>query len=55
MGGQIGNYLNLKIFPARILAFLTASLVIFVAIRMGLKLLASYILIATIQLKYENF
>ena len=39
MGGQIGNYLNLKIFPARILAFLTASLVIFVAIRMGLKLL----------------
>jgi len=39
VGGQIGNYLNLKIFPARILAFVTASLVIFVAIRMGLKLL----------------
>jgi uncharacterized protein len=39
IGGQIGNYLNLKIFPARILALVTASLVIFVAIRMGLKLL----------------
>ena len=35
IGGQIGNYLNLKIFPTRILALLTACLVLFVAIRMG--------------------
>ena len=40
IGGQIGNYLNLKIFPARMLALVTSSLVIFVAIRMGLKLFA---------------
>jgi len=39
IGGQIGNQLNLKIFPARILALITAGLVIFVAARMGLKLL----------------
>jgi uncharacterized protein len=38
IGGQIGNYLNLKIFPARILALITAGLVIFVATRMGFKL-----------------
>ena len=35
IGGQLGNYLNLKIFPVRILALVTASLVLFVAIRMG--------------------
>jgi len=40
IGGQLGNFLNLKIFPARILALVTSSLVIFVAIRMGLKLFA---------------
>ena len=40
IGGQLGNYLNLKIFPARILALVTSGLVIFVAIRMGLKLFA---------------
>ena len=40
IGGQLGNYLNLKIFPARILVLVTSSLVIFVAIRMGLKLFA---------------
>ena len=34
-GGQIGNFLNLKIFPVRILALLTASLVIFIAFRMS--------------------
>jgi len=34
VGGQIGNFLNLKIFPTRILALTTACLVIFVAIRM---------------------
>ena len=38
-GGQIGNYLNLKIFPTRILALITSALVLFVAIRMGLKLI----------------
>jgi len=39
IGGQIGNYLNLKIFPTRILALTTAILVIFVACRMGFKIL----------------
>jgi uncharacterized protein len=38
IGGQLGNYLNIKIFPSRILALITAGLVIFVAIRMGIKL-----------------
>ena len=38
IGGQIGNFLNLKIFPNQILALLTAFLVIFVAFRMGFKL-----------------
>ena len=38
LGGQLGNFLNLKIFPTRVLALVTAGLVIFVAIRMGLKL-----------------
>jgi len=37
IGGQIGNVLNLKIFPTRILALVTAGLVIFVALRMGLR------------------
>ena len=40
LGGLLGNYLNLKIFPARILALVTSALVIFIAIRMGLKLFA---------------
>ena len=38
IGGHIGNFLNLKIFPTRILALITATLVLFVAIRMGIKL-----------------
>ena len=38
IGGQIGNLLNLKIFPARILILVTAGLVIFVAVKMGFKL-----------------
>ena len=38
IGGQLGNFLNLKIFPTRILAMITAFLVIFVAIRMGFKI-----------------
>ena len=38
IGGQIGNFLNLKVFPTRLLALVTSGLVIFVAIRMGIKL-----------------
>ena len=38
IGGQFGNFLNIKIFPSYILALVTAGLVIFVAIRMGIKL-----------------
>ena len=39
IGGQLGNFLSLKIFPTRILALITACLVIFVAMRMGIHLL----------------
>ena len=35
IGGQIGNFLNLKIFPTKTLALITSILVIIVAIRMG--------------------
>ena len=38
IGGQIGNFLNLKIFPTRILALITSFLVLFVAIRMGFRI-----------------
>ena len=38
IGGHIGNFLNLKIFPTRMLALVTSGLVLFVAIRMALKL-----------------
>ena len=38
IGGHIGNFLNLKVFPTKILALITATLVLFVAIRMGVKL-----------------
>ena len=38
IGGQVGNFLNLKIFPTRILALVTALLVLFVAIRIGIRL-----------------
>ena len=38
IGGHIGNFLNLKIFPTRVLALVTAMLVLFVSIRMGVKL-----------------
>jgi uncharacterized membrane protein YfcA len=37
IGGQIGNFLNLKIFSARILVLVTGFLVLFVAIRMGIR------------------
>ena len=39
IGGQIGNFLNLKLFPTRFLALVTALLIIFVGIRMGFKIL----------------
>ena len=38
IGGLFGNYLNLKIFSNRLLAFITSLLVIFVAIRIGYKI-----------------
>ena len=39
MGGQIGNFLNIKILPTKILALITSILVLFVAIRMGIRFL----------------
>ena len=39
IGGQLGNFLNLKVFSTRILALVTALLVIFVALRIGFKIL----------------
>ena len=39
VGGQLGNFLNLKMLPTRILALVTAALVLFVAVRMGIKLI----------------
>ena len=39
IGGQIGNFLNLKIFPTRFFALLTGILVLFVAVRMGIRFL----------------
>ena len=39
IGGQIGNYLNLKIFTTKLLVLVTSCLVLFVAIRMGIKLI----------------
>ena len=42
IGGQIGNFLNLKIFPVRVLALVTASLVLFVAIRIGIRLIGIF-------------
>ena len=38
IGGQVGNFLNLKIFPVQFLALVTAFLVLFVAVRMGVRL-----------------
>ena len=40
VGGQIGSVLNIKFLSNKILALLTSFLVIFVAIRMGIKLIA---------------
>ena len=38
IGGQFGNFLNIKILPTRVMTLLTAGLVIFVSVRMGLRL-----------------
>ena len=38
IGGQIGNFLNLKLFSTKTLALITSILVIFVAIRMGINI-----------------
>ena len=38
IGGQLGNFLNIKILPARVMILLTAGLVIFVSVRMGFRL-----------------
>ena len=38
VGGLLGNYLNLKIFTSRVLAIITSLLVIFVSIRMGIRI-----------------
>ena len=39
MGGQIGNFLNIKFLSNKTLAIITSLLVIFVAIRVGFRLL----------------
>jgi len=38
IGGQIGNFVNLKLLSPKILALITSLLVIFVAIRMGFNI-----------------
>ena len=40
IGGQIGSFLNIKLLSNKILAVITSLLVIFVAIRMGFRLMA---------------
>ena len=40
IGGQIGSFLNIKFLSNKILALLTSFLILFVAIRMGIRLLA---------------
>ena len=37
-GGLLGNFLNLKIFTSRMLAIVTSLLVIFISIRIGVKI-----------------
>ena len=39
IGGQIGSFLNIKFLSNKVLALMTSFLVIFVAIRMGFKLI----------------
>ena len=39
IGGQIGSYLNIKFLSNKLLALMTSFLVIFIAIRMGIRLI----------------
>ena len=39
VGGQIGNFLNIKILPTKILALITSGLVLFVAARIFFKII----------------
>lgn len=38
LGGQVGNLLTIKFIPSRMIALLTACLVLFVAVRLGLHI-----------------
>ena len=38
VGGQLGNFLNLKILPTKFLALVTALFIIFIAVRMAYRL-----------------
>ena len=38
VGGQFGNFLNIKVLPTRVMILFTAGLVIFVSVRIGLRL-----------------
>ena len=38
IGGQLGNFLNIKILPIRVMILLTAGLVMFVSVRIGFRL-----------------
>jgi len=40
IGGQIGSFLNIKFLSNKVLALMTSFLVIFVAVRMGIKLIS---------------
>ena len=40
IGGQIGSFINIKFLSNKVLALMTSFLVIFVAIRMGIRLVA---------------
>jgi len=40
IGGQIGNFLNIKFLSNKMLAFITSLLVLFVATRMGLRIIS---------------
>ena len=39
IGGQIGNYLNIKFLSNKVLALMTSLLIILVAVRMGFRIL----------------
>lgn len=40
LGGQAGNFLHLKLLSPRVLTLITAGLVLFVSLRMGIKLIS---------------